>query len=350
MKIKQFTVYILSFGLCLLLAFEAEQSMVAAKSALVLCAERVIPSLFPFFVLSSFMVNTGFVSSAGRCIAPVAKRLFKVSGSGAVVFVMGLLCGYPTGAKMVAELYETKQISKNEAMRLLPFCNNSGPLFVIGAVGGMLGSTHLGLVLYGIHAASAVLTGLAFSMFSKQAESRGSQTVLAVNLGDAFSESMFRGVTTMLNVCGFILFFSVLRAFFLPVIESVFGHGAAGLTVGGMAEVTLGAEAVCFAGRTLSHTLILLSAIIGFGGVCVLLQVWGVVARAGLGIKTYALGKLLQMGISAGIAAILVATWKTVPAFAGGVTLAQGNTPPYMVAVFGGACAYVFLRGRTRKN
>ena len=167
MKAKHIVIYILSAAGLALVVCGAGTSMEAAKSALVLCAQTVIPSLFPFFVISSFMVNTGFVSCAGKIAAPISRRLFKVSGSGAVVFVMGILCGYPTGAKMVSELYENKEISRNEAMRLLPFCNNSGPLFVIGAVGaGMLGSTRLGVTLYAVHVVSAVLTGIFFSFFS----------------------------------------------------------------------------------------------------------------------------------------------------------------------------------------
>ena len=193
MKAKHIVIYILSAAGLALVVCGAGTSMEAAKSALVLCAQTVIPSLFPFFVISSFMVNTGFVSCAGKIAAPISRRLFKVSGSGAVVFVMGILCGYPTGAKMVSELYENKEISRNEAMRLLPFCNNSGPLFVIGAVGaGMLGSTRLGVTLYAVHVVfTAVLTGIFFSFFSKQSDGHQTSTVMAIHLGRAFFPTPF---------------------------------------------------------------------------------------------------------------------------------------------------------------
>lgn len=347
MKAKHIVIYILSAAGLALVVCGAGTSMEAAKSALVLCAQTVIPSLFPFFVISSFMVNTGFVSCAGKIAAPISRRLFKVSGSGAVVFVMGILCGYPTGAKMVSELYENKEISRNEAMRLLPFCNNSGPLFVIGAVGaGMLGSTRLGVTLYAVHVVSAVLTGIFFSFFSKQSDGHQTSTVMAIHLGRAFSDAVCRAVQTMLNVCGFIVFFSVLREFLTPFIFKLLGSGALGLTVSGMAEVTLGAQDICVSGQTLPFTMILLSGIIGFGGVCVLLQVCGVVSQAGLGIKTYAVGKIFQMLVSMVITACVVSSWKTQAAFASISSLPHRylEVAPYMLVAFFFACAYAAAR------
>ena len=347
MKAKRLFVYILSAAFLVLIIIGADRSMTAAESALVVCAGTVIPSLFPFFVISSFMINTGFVSCAGRLAAPTAGRLFKVSGSGAVVFVMGILCGYPTGAKMVSELYENRQISRNEAMRLLPFCNNSGPLFVIGAMGaGMLGSVRLGLTLYAVHVISAVLTGIFFSFFSKKSDVQISSTVIAINIGKAFSDAVCRAVQTMLNVCGFIIFFSVLREFLTPFIFKVFGSGAFGLTISGMTEVTMGARDICQNGAPLALTMILLSGIIGFGGLCVLLQVCGVVSRTGLGIKTYAVGKLLQMVISMVITACVVSTWKTQTVFASLSSLPRRylEVAPYILVAFFFACAYAAAR------
>lgn len=312
---------------CIVLCMCADATTTAAREALFLCGNTIIPSLFPFFVVSAFMVNTGFVEAAGRLVAPFAKKVFQISGSGAVVFVIGLLCGYPTGAKMVAELYEKKQIGKKEATRLLPFCNNSGPLFIIGAVGGgMLGDTGLGMKLYGIHAISAVCTGVVLSFFGK-AESRKQEiTVTGISLGTAFSNAVCRSVTTMLQVCGFIVFFSVIRALYVPFL----GTDIVSLLIGGMAEVTLGAETICKQGLPIAQTVVLLSGIIGFGGICVLLQVWGVVSRVGLGIKTYLFGKLLQMGIATALATVFVQYRSVTPTFAPMVLTAEPQGFPYL--------------------
>ncbi len=63
-------------------------------------------------------------------------------GIGAYAFVMGIISGYPVGAKIVTEFKNNGECSKAEAERLLSFTNNSGPLFIIGTVGiAMFGNT-----------------------------------------------------------------------------------------------------------------------------------------------------------------------------------------------------------------
>ena len=62
------------------------------------------------------------------------RPLFGVPGEGAFALIMGTISGYPMGAKIVADLKEKESVNKVEAERLLAFTNNSGPLFVIGAV------------------------------------------------------------------------------------------------------------------------------------------------------------------------------------------------------------------------
>lgn len=278
--------------LVLLLCFHAQEASKSAESAIFLCAHRVIPNLFPFFVLSSFMVQTGFVTAAGKCMAPIARRMFCVSGKGAAVLVVGLLCGYPTGAKTVAELYQNRQIEKEEAERLLPFCNNAGPLFVIGTVGGMLQDTALGMKLYIVHVFSAVILGMLLSFFGKAPKENSGETLHVVRLSTAFSTSICRSTETMLHICGYIVFFAVISTF-IPQNDSLFP--------GVLLEVTLGVQAVARANLTPVQTMMLLSAVVGFGGVCVLLQVWGEISRVGLSIRGYMLGKILQMGIAAAL-------------------------------------------------
>ncbi len=299
MKIKRYTLYILSGVLLIVMILYAKDTILAAKSALELCIVTVIPTLFPFFVLSSFMVNTGFVNCIGLFLSPVAKRVFKISGSGAVAFFMGVLCGYPTGAKMVTSLYEKKAISQNEAYRLLPFCNNAGPLFVIGAVGtGFLQSTELGVMLYVVHVLSGVLTGIVCSFFAKSTIETRPKPVLAIRAGRAFSDAVKESVITMLTVCGFIVCFSVLRSIILPLLFLLFGKGALTYTLAGLLEVTFGAFEICQFSLPIRDVLIILSALIGFGGVCVVFQVNGIISESGLSIKTYLPGKLLQMVLS----------------------------------------------------
>lgn len=110
----------------LLFAFP-EESLEAAREGITLCLDVLIPSLFPFFVLSSLLIETGV---AGFCARPLSRwmyPLFGVGGAGAAALVLGLIGGYPAGARTIAQLVERGECSREEARRLSRFCQQLRP-------------------------------------------------------------------------------------------------------------------------------------------------------------------------------------------------------------------------------
>ena len=124
-------------ALCALfvLIFASGQVIGSAAYGLRLCWELILPSLFPFFVVSTLLGKLGFAPMAGRRLAPLARRLFRVSGAGATALLVGLTGGYPLGAAYLEQLERDGQVPTNEAGRLLGFCNNSGPVPRAGGAG-----------------------------------------------------------------------------------------------------------------------------------------------------------------------------------------------------------------------
>ncbi|MFR4562546.1 MAG: nucleoside recognition domain-containing protein [Flavonifractor plautii] len=117
------------------------EAMSAMKDGLSLCGNVILPSLFPFFVLSSLVVELGMSRCLGRLFQPVMAPLFRVNGACASAVALGFIGGYPVGARTAIALYESGQCSRTEAERLLAFCNNSGPAFILGVVGtGVFGT------------------------------------------------------------------------------------------------------------------------------------------------------------------------------------------------------------------
>ncbi|MGN1059444.1 MAG: nucleoside recognition domain-containing protein [Clostridia bacterium] len=316
---KKALFYGATLGLLLLLALRSGPAISAVREALVLCYQTVIPSLFPFFVLSGLLISGGFAGLCARWLSPVMRPLFRVGGAGALALVIGLISGYPMGAKITAELYRNGQISRREAERLLPCCNNSGPLFIIGAVGtGMLGSAEDGLLLYGVHAVCALLVGLCFRFYrgdrretsplrggmpaaSRQPEpGRRSATGGQTSLLQAFSASVSGSVSTLLQVCGFILLFAAAIACAAPVLYRLLPPAAV-LWIKCLSEVTNGAYLLSRAGLPRRLTLTCLAFCIGTGGLCVMMQAAGLLSGSGISLKTYAAGKLLHGVLSAAV-------------------------------------------------
>lgn len=283
-----------------LLALQSEQVLPAVAEAMVLCYRTVIPSLFPFFVLSGLLLSGGFAEQCAGWLSVIMKPLFNVGGAGALSFVIGLISGYPMGSKVTAELYKNGDISKTEAERLLPFCNNSGPLFVIGAVGvGMFGSSKVGMFLYVIHAVCALLVGICFRFYGGQFQQRtGCIHDRRKAVDKNFATAVSSGVDTVLMVCGYILLFAAIMACLLPLAET-FLHAEWLLGLRGFAEVTSGCFAVVQSQLSLRLKVSLVAGFLGLGGLCVMLQAKGMLQGTEICFNTYVSGKALHGVLSA---------------------------------------------------
>ena len=122
-------------GCMLLMLVRSQQAAQAVRDALVLCAQSVIPALFPFFVLSGLFISLGYAEIIGAAFAPPIRLLLGCSDVGAVAFFLGIVGGYPVGGRTVADLCRSGRCSREEAAYLLTFCNNAGPAFILGIAG-----------------------------------------------------------------------------------------------------------------------------------------------------------------------------------------------------------------------
>lgn len=136
---------IILFTICLVLF--SKQNLLATKNGLLLWANSVVPSLLPFFIATELLGHTRVVSSIGKFLNKWMRPIFNVPGIGAYAFIMGIISGYPVGAKIVTKFREDGSCTKAEAERLLAFTNNSGPLFIIGTVGiSLFGDTTIRII------------------------------------------------------------------------------------------------------------------------------------------------------------------------------------------------------------
>ena len=283
----------------------------ACRRGISVCLELIIPSLFPFFVLSLMLNRLGLPSALGHVLTPLAARIYGVSGAGASALIIGLLGGYPLGAAYIADMRRSGAVSVGECERLLAFCNNSGPAFLIGAIGvGVFGSARVGVLLYLVHVLSALLTGLFFRGKNACTES---QPVLldAVDIAASLPECVKQAAVSLVNVCAFVVFFTVLAG----VLDS---GGAVSVLCGSisahlgwelhftrallMGILELGSAAGAMQGLTVTpHNLALAACLVGWGGVSVHMQTAAVLNGTNIKGALHFAGRL----ISAATAAVL---------------------------------------------
>lgn len=279
----------------------------AARSALLLCAGTILPSLFPFFVLSILLSRLGIPRALGGRLGGTVGRLFGVSGAGITALPIGLLGGYPMGAACVADQLERGEIGISEAERLLLFVNNSGPAFLIGAVGaGAFGSARAGVLLYFSHALAALLTGLLFRR-DCDSSAAAAKAAKAEPFAAAFPAAVRQAVSAVLTVCGFVVCFSVLLglmdAWGLFALVGVRTPEARAL-LSGLFEI--GSAVGALRGLTASPGhLALAAAVLGWGGLSVHCQTAALFCDSPLSLRLHTLGRLCSALLSAVIAGAL---------------------------------------------
>lgn len=300
-----FTLWIGLFAAGLLLCTRTVAA--AVTESLTFCMQVLLPALFPFFVLSGWLAGSGSCDLLCRPCGRVMERLFGLSGSCAPVLLLGLAGGYPVGANAAVELYRNGRCSREEALSLLRFCNNAGPAFLIGALGGgMLHSNRLGGLLYLAQVLSALSIGVLFRRNTSGVKRFASCTKAQASLSlSGLLQTVRRAFDTFQNVCAFVLFFAVVRSL-LAVLPGVDRSSLPFALFSGLLELTGGLSALT--ALPLEKTLLLpcCAFLAAFGGLSVSLQTISLLLDAKLPYQGYLWAKLLQGLLAGGFTFLLV--------------------------------------------
>lgn len=295
MLMKKMLPVIPVLGVAVLLFLRPQESAAAVRDGLTLCGRIVIPSLFPFFVVISLLLQIGLADALQGACGKIMGPLFHMRGVCAMPLLAGLLGGYPSGAKAVSELYAQGTISRQEANLLLGFCDNCGPSFLLGYVGaGVLKDVRAGVVLYLLHMAAALLTGMLLCRVDKDRGLALPGTQIStgpVSFPQALTASVSGALQSMLHICAFVVLFRVLAA--LPPVPLPFPILGALELVSAIAALPTGKAGFIAA-----------AAVTGWGGLSVHCQAMSLTTE--LSFRWHWLGKALQAALSALLAFLVL--------------------------------------------
>lgn len=332
LKNKLYIIVFCSFIICLVLF--SNTNLVSAREGLLLWANSVVPTLFPFFVATELLNHTNFIPILGKYLNKFMRPIFKVPGEGAYAFLMGLISGYPVGAKIVCHLRENGLCTKDEGERMLAFTNNSGPLFIIGTVGiSLFNNQIVGVILLITHILACITVGILFGFTKKDEDVKWNRYNVNTRqkdektLGGILGESIKNAISTILMIGGFVVIFSIIisilnNSHILELVAKIISPmvNSIGISsefvkpiLAGIIELTNGVKMVSEVAVVNYNLSIIISAfLLGFGGISILLQVSSIVAKTDLSMKKYIIGKFLQ-GIIASIYVFIIL--KFVPNF-----------------------------------
>lgn len=283
-----------------ILLFPADCLSFALKG-LNLWFERMIPTLFPFMVLSGVIIRMDLTDAFVKMLNPILGGLFRIRPACVYGMLVGFLCGFPMGAHVAAQLYEQGQISKAEAAYLLSFCNNIGPVYFLSFVMSVLSLGKPAPFLFGMYGLP-FLYGLLlrYTVFKEEIDActgrklpvRGQTSLL-----NAMDESVFSALSGIARLGGYMVFFNLL--FILPVLAAgIFSlsERTAMLFTGGVScllEITGGIHLV---GNSAPY---LVLCILPFGGLSCIAQTYSMIHDTDLPLGEYVVHKLLLTALTA---------------------------------------------------
>lgn len=264
-----------------------------AALALQLWFERMIPSLFPFMVLSGLILRLNLGRLFALPFYPVLGRLYRISKTMCTMLFMGFFFGFPLGAKCVAEAYELKQLSKPQAQFLLSFCNNIGPVYLLGFALPLLGfsegfdsglkiaviAVFFGIpMLYGFILRNTVYRHISLTETALYGEPTGGP----ISFITALDASVTSACTAITRLGGYMIFFIVCN---LPLKQTAL--------LAPVLEIT--------SGLTLAKGVLppaLSMTFLTFGGLSCFAQTYTCIRDTDLSFRDYCLHKLLQSAIA----------------------------------------------------
>lgn len=312
-KIFNFFFYIIIIMFLLTLFIHPNEIFVACKSGIQLWFNIIFPSLFPFIVIINLIMNSRLVIYFNKLLNFIMYPLFRVNGIGSIAFLMGNISGFPLGAKIVADLEKKKYISPIESQRLISFCNNCGPIFIISAVcGSMFNIPRLAWYIILIQLLSSISVGIIFRFYKYKNDNFNSNInelkIENISFSKNITSSINNAIETILHIGSFIIFFSVfikfiqisninsiLNLFFIPIENILSIHpNLKGSISYGFIEITNGLNYASGVYAPLLHKILLTNLIINWGSLSVHAQTLEVIKDTQIKFKTYLLAKGLQ--------------------------------------------------------
>lgn len=301
-NIYNFTILSLLILCLICILTNPSEIMKASIFSLEIWRNNIFPSLFPFFILSDFLINYGFVNILGKILKQPMKKLFHLSSNCAFVFVMSIFSGFPSSAKYIARLYQEKQISWEEANNLICFTHFSNPLFIMGTVFSLLNDYKICIYILLSHYISNIIIGI----FYKEEYSNSINKELYIKRKPfivVFKESIENTIHTLIYILGTMTVFLTITTIIFTYIDiDVFSSSI----LRGLLEITQGIKYVSSLSISSYLKGLIITGFLSFGGICIHMQVLGIIKEVKIKYSRYLFSRVLHALIAIIIYFVLV--------------------------------------------
>ena len=298
MRKKILNIVIIVLTLFVLYQVVVRKSLVynSINYALNIWVNNLIPTLFPFFIISDILINYNFSSYVPKIFKDMCKYLFNITDNMIIILILSIISGFPSNARNTRTFYDNGEISLDEANHILIFSHFSNPLFILTTIAVFFfGDKNVGWILLISHYLSNLILGILFRNYFNHNDKVSKKNTMDVDFGNVFVGAIKKSIDTILLICGIVTVFMLLSSI---VINTFNFDSYNSMIVKGILEITIGIEALGKLGIPMIYKIVIASGFLAFGGFSVHMQVVSQIADTDISYKYFFIGRFYQMILS----------------------------------------------------
>ena len=256
----------------------------------------IIPSLFPFFVISDILNSYNVINYIPKFIKNIFKKLFNISDNSLFIFFISMLSGFPSNARNIKILYKENKIAKEEAEHLLFFTHFSNPMFILGTlVVIFLNNKSLGIPILISHYLPNFIIAILLRKYNNPVNNYNINKKNNPKFGITFTKSIKSSIDSLLLILGTLSVFLIIST----VIINLFNLNTINsLLIKSILELTSGLKELSIINFNSRLLTILSSCILSFGGLSVHMQVINELTDTDISYRNFFIGRIFQTILS----------------------------------------------------
>ncbi len=236
---------------------------------------KIFPSLFPIFIISSLLINLNFINIINILFSKVNCKLFKISNNLSYILFMSMISGFPSSAKIAHDMYKNNYITKDEVQKIILYTHFANPLFIINMI-----PNDYKIILFSHYISNFIIAIIVRNKYSKNTFNKKINS--NKNLVDVLTESIHSSINTLLFIFSTIVLFYIISTILNNDITNIFLELSQGIYFLNTYDISY------------KYKLMLLGALLSFGGVCIHFQVYGILSDIKIKYTPYLLSRLFQ--------------------------------------------------------
>lgn len=257
--------------------------------------KNLVPSLFPFFIISDILINYNITNYIPKYIKNKCQSIFNITDNMLTILLLSIISGFPSNARNAKTMYENNLITKDEANHILIFSHFANPVFILTTVATFLNNKKIAIVILISQYLSNFILGIIFRNKFKQNNYKVIEKKNNNKFSNILINSINKSIDSILSICGIIVIFLLISSIITTTINL---NQYNSTLIKGIFEITLGINSLNGLNLNNIYIAVISSMFISFGGLSVHMQVKSQLTNTDINYHYFLIGRLYQVLIS----------------------------------------------------